>query len=549
MPGPQGAHTLFVDLLDGVYDCVDRIVLRAYFRFIQEPGGFRLWWRRWQGSEEQLDDSHLMRVAGRFSRRLRGWATQAGVPVIFSGAGQRKEIISHAHLPSDPSFEGVFLVVAGRAPASVWHVQQTATGRIRHIERKQPWVNHYAFHIWDREWGHLIIRFCPHPPFNALIILNGHEWVAAEAARRRLEFRKEDNCFTDWSNAAGLEQIAETLSSDESSAGRLFQACERWIYSAVLCFAVESVDQERTDFRYSYSVYQAEYSRNLLFRSGAEMDQVFQRLIDRVRGRMDVKSVCTLFGRRQRPRRRKGALHHPTVEFVLERPEYDLIVIRVHFDRLTLKIYTKGERVLRIEAMAHNTRDLRCGTSLDRYPLMMAALRQMVDRFVEVIDCIDAAFIDPGMLDALPQPSQVGRARVGGVDLNKPRMRAVAESVLALAAVSRGFSASEIAERVRAKLGDSTYATSRAAYDLRKLRGKGLVSKLPRSRRYTACPQALRALAALVVMREQVIRPVLASALRKDLSSRPRHLVPLDKRYRALRRGMNALFQELGIAA
>ena len=28
--------------------------------------------------------------------------------------------------------------------------------------------------------------------------------------------------------------------------GRLLQVCERWIYSAVLCFAVESVDQERT---------------------------------------------------------------------------------------------------------------------------------------------------------------------------------------------------------------------------------------------------------------------------------------------------------------
>lgn len=40
---------------------------------------------------------------------------------------------------------------------------------------------------------------------------------------------------------------------------------------------------------------------------------------------------------------------------MLERPAYDLIIFRVHFDRLTLKIYTKGERVLRIEAMAHNT--------------------------------------------------------------------------------------------------------------------------------------------------------------------------------------------------
>ena len=43
----------------------------------------------------------------------------------------------------------------------------------------------------------MIIRFCPHPPFNALVILNGHEWVAKEAERRRLAFRKQDNCFSE----------------------------------------------------------------------------------------------------------------------------------------------------------------------------------------------------------------------------------------------------------------------------------------------------------------------------------------------------------------
>lgn len=227
-----------------------------------------------------------MRVAGHFARRLKAWAKEAGVPVIFSGAGQRKELIADAHMPTDAEFTGLFLVVVGRAPGSVWQVQQTADGRIRRIERKRPWVNHYAFHIRDREWGHVIIRFCPHPPFNALVILNGHEWVAAEAARSGIAFRKEDNCFTELSNAAGLEQIAATLSS-ESSTGRLLQVCERWIYSAVLCFAVDTADQERTDIRYSYSVFQGEYSRNLQFRDpGATLAEVLNAYIQVERTRM-----------------------------------------------------------------------------------------------------------------------------------------------------------------------------------------------------------------------------------------------------------------------
>jgi hypothetical protein len=58
----------FGDLLTGSYDCVDRIVLNAYFPLAHNPGGFRTWWRRLHdGSDEQSDDAHLMRMAGRFA--------------------------------------------------------------------------------------------------------------------------------------------------------------------------------------------------------------------------------------------------------------------------------------------------------------------------------------------------------------------------------------------------------------------------------------------------------------------------------------------------
>ena len=35
----------YADFLDGQYDCVDRIILNAYFGMGCRPGGFRTWWR------------------------------------------------------------------------------------------------------------------------------------------------------------------------------------------------------------------------------------------------------------------------------------------------------------------------------------------------------------------------------------------------------------------------------------------------------------------------------------------------------------------------
>ena len=89
--------------------------------------------------------------------------------------------------------------------------------------------------------------------------------------------------------------------SEARTVGRLVQVCERWIYSACLCFALGIEEQERTGFHYAYSVYQLEYSRNLLFHQGSQLEHVFQRLIDRTRARLDVRQVKTLFGAKQRP--------------------------------------------------------------------------------------------------------------------------------------------------------------------------------------------------------------------------------------------------------
>ncbi len=74
-------------LLADTYDCLDRIVLNAYFRLGHDAGGFRVWWRRLTGSEDTLDNTHLMHMAGRFSGQLRAWAKANNIPLKDCGAG------------------------------------------------------------------------------------------------------------------------------------------------------------------------------------------------------------------------------------------------------------------------------------------------------------------------------------------------------------------------------------------------------------------------------------------------------------------------------
>ena len=531
-------------LLTGRYDCVDRIVLNAYFSLGSSPGGFRTWWRRWRGDDGELDNTHLMRLAGRFARRVRGWAAANGIPVIDCGRGERKHLIAAEYLATHNVTPGVFLILVARAPVPVWEVRRSPDGAvIWNLAKKTAYVNHYSFHIMDPDWGHLVIKMSSHPPFAAQVILNGHEYVACAAHRAGIGFVKEDNCFTRVDDLAGLAQIAETLSSPEA-VGRLGQVIDRWIYTACLCFGLDLADQDRTLFRYSYSVYQVEYSRNLVFASGQVMDAVFDTLAARVRSGLDVPRLRRLFGARRRP----AGTGEPSMKLAttLERPVWDLTIFKAHFGLLTVKAYSKGERVLRLEAITHNTKSLGVGRVLDRFGDIVTRLGQICDRFDVVCDCVDTAFVPDGLLDDLPRPARVGTARVAGVNLDSPRIRAVLASVVALSPLPGGFTVADLTSKVAAMTGVTGYTTRQAAYDLKKLRGKHLLDKPARTHRYHVSPDAIRAVAALLTLREKVIAPLVAG-IRDDLDHTPSTCTRIDRNYQRLRADLRVLFHDLGI--
>jgi len=123
--------------------------------------------------------------------------------------------------------------------------------------------------------------------------------------------------------------------------------------------------------------------------------------------------------------------------------------------------------------------------------------------------------------------------------------------VIALSSSPDGFTASALAGQVRAlsKQSESEYGPRRAAYDLKKLRGKNIVRRVGRTRRYESLPKGLRAMAALVVLRNKASKPLLAAAQGLLPSRGAQNPSTLDMHYDTIRMAMRGVFQELGLAA
>jgi hypothetical protein len=119
----------------------------------------------------------------------------------------------------------------------------------------------------------------------------------------------------------------------------------------------------------------------------------------------------------------------------------------------------------------------------------------------------------------------------------------------ALSAAPGGFTVAEFTARVHAMTGHSGYTIRQAAYDLRKLRGKELIAKPGRTRRYHLSPQTAGTIAALLTLREHVIAPILAGVRSPRRGRKPITWTNVDRDYEKIRIDMQTLFQDLGIRA
>jgi hypothetical protein len=88
----------------------------------------------------------------------------------------------------------------------------------------------------------------------------------------------------------------------------------------------------------------------------------------------------------------------------------------------------------------------------------------------------------------------------------------------------------QVAEAVQQRAAPSTkaYTSRNAAYDLAKLSGKKLVHRVKGSRRYKADTSGVRAMRAYLVLRDKVIKPLLAGVVRPFVRA-PKVQAPIDQ--------------------
>jgi hypothetical protein len=193
--------------------------------------------------------------------------------------------------------------------------------------------------------------------------------------------------------------------------------------------------------------------------------------------------------------------------------------------------------------------------AVEHLPAVRQRLAGIVDTDLDVQQDILETFVDRGQLRRLAEPTVLPSGkRVPGLKLDHPRQLALMHALVRFAHVAAGgtFKTADLYPHALAALGvaPETYHLASLRYDLAKLRAKGLVEKVPRSRRYRLLPHGYRLCVVCLKLFDRIYAPLTAGLLqpvRGDgrLQDAKRH--QLDRLYQRVVDDLDRLLAAVGL--
>lgn len=517
------------------YRSIDRLVLNAYIPTLQTPGAMA-WFLRNVLRKPILSPRLFKGLTDRFVDEVKALARKQRIPVLrVTGRTRPGEVGQQAlRRAARGGRWGVVAIVVHQESARVF-TGYHAGGRKTNFRIKEDrrLVNQYYFYIRDRQYGEGFVRISSYAPFQTRIWMNAHGYLMAQLRQRRMRFKMLDNLVVEVSNATVLQRIA-----DRFDAALVERIARRW-----LSWVPDPLTRKEREAGYPlrFSMYQSEFSDNVIFRRTQVLNRVYEQLLrDHLHlGRPDMLKV--IFDRR---------IQRNTPSSFKTRVLRQGVVscLKVFYKKSSLKQYNKGGRGLRTELCVNDPRDLKVKKSLVHLDYLGQIAYHAVTRFSKAQAVAQSTALDRSTLERMVAPS-CGRKRVAGLRFGAPRAMKVLEALGCAGLSFCAFSNAQLRQVLTGRLGalPGDFTSARLGYDLRKLRGHGLVRKVKGRNLYTLTDLGYRVALGWTKIHQRLLAPGLDSfdpALRSLLSRSPH---PTDRALARLNADFDALANVCGL--
>lgn len=426
-------------------------------------------------------------------------ARRAGRPYEYLRRPTRKEDLARSIVQRDGVTEGLVCVLSAVEPCQSFRV---AYGEDRPVLRSAPRKGlALYFYFLDRELGFLHVRLQTWFPFTVQVCLNGHEALARKLDRHGIASRRQDNAFLWFDDFARAQRFADRLVD------------RNW--PRILAALARRVNPLLRDVLHPLTYYwvteQAEYATDVIFESPAALRPLYDSLLKHATLGFSAEDVMTFLGRKLTAAFAGELLNHASRRWPGAR-------VKHRMKENWIKMYDKLGCVLRIETVINRPNEFfirRWGTRkgqrhLGWYPMAKGVAN--LYRYAEVSRAANHRYLNALAVVAHPAPAQARLARVAepvrragrtyrGFNPASAHDARLFAAVLRGEHVLRGFRNHDIRDRLfpAAHSRDEARRLSACTWRLlRRLHVRGLIAKIPRSRRWRVTVEGHAILTALL---------------------------------------------------
>jgi hypothetical protein len=531
---------LFGSLLVLVYHCFDRIVIHGYLSGLSRPEQVVHFFRQVLGVPI-VSKEVLSQRTHDYQSWVEAFARNHNIPMEWAEKGVRKEdhvLPALRRLVRNDTY-GVYFIFKSMELGRTFRISvpryPTQDPNYRILAHQRSRFTHYYFYVRDEVLGPIILRVASFFPFHATYWLNGHSFIEQELNRNQITFHKNDNAFLAVADVAALQSAADRLSPEI-----IRRQLDYW--TLILGPKFSKRERQQMNLSRFYAVAQIEYCRNFIFKRHFPIHKTFERGCEIGLWRLTAHRISEIFGVRLH-KRWPGKLGT-----VIQQIEHGHHVFRAYCKNALLRQYEKFSRFLRLELCSNNLRDFGLRKGLDHLDAVRQRFQTITDRFARFqAQCLNV-HVDFPILQRVALPVTIGSVRYPGIRIQDPRMIRLLEVLLHGGSTVGGWTAKQIHQAVLAtfQLSENKYGLNQLRYDLRKLKGHGLLERARSRYAYRLTAKGLSVALLFLLFHKRLCGPLANSRFHHQPDSRYR---PDSKLEAAYHKADNAIQQIVDLLA
>jgi hypothetical protein len=462
---------LFGKLLLFVYHCFDRIVINGYLSGLSRPEQVVHFFRQVIGVPI-LSKEVIAQRTNDYQHWVEAFASNHKIPIQWAQRGVRKEdyVLPWLRRMRKKSAYGVYFIFKSMEQGPTFRISvpkyPTKDPNHRILAHQCSRFTHYYFYIYDQVLRPMVMRVASFLPFQATYYLNGHSFIEQELARAQIAFRKNDNAFLAVDDVAALQAAADRLSP---------QIIQKQLDYWTLILGPKFSQRERLEMNLSrfYAIGQIEYCRNFIFKRNFPIHKIFERSCEIGLWRLTANRISELFGVRL-TKQLRGKLGT-----VIDQIEHGHHVFRAYWKNAFLKQYEKFCTLLRNELCSNNLRDFGLRKGLEHLNAVRTKFLAITDRFAGFQAQWLNVHVDFPLLQRIALPITAGSVYYAGIKIHETRIIRLLEVLLHGSNNLGAWSAKHIHQVILESfhLTEKAYGLNQLRYDLRKLKGHGLLER------------------------------------------------------------------------